>query len=153
MLIREILKKKGSFVFTANENELICDIVVIFTEKKIGSFMVNNSEGKIVGIITEKDLIKCFCGTENFKNFKIKDVMTKYEDLIIASEDDDIQYAMSIMTECRIKHLPIFKEKELIGLLSIGDIIKAQLEQSNHIAKTYLDLVKGRTPQSDNQEY
>ena len=73
---------------------------------------------------------------------KIKDIMTKYEDLIIASYDDDIQYAMSIMTENRIKHLPIFKESELYGILSIGDIIKTQLKQSKHIAKTYLDLIK-----------
>jgi signal-transduction protein with cAMP-binding, CBS, and nucleotidyltransferase domain len=153
MLIREILKNKGSFVFTAKENEPICNIVQIFREKKIGSFMVNNDSGEIVGIVTEKDLIKCFCGEDVLKELKIKDIMTKYEDLIIAAEEDDIQYAMSMMTKNRIKHIPIFREQELVGLLSIGDLIKAQLVQSEHISKTYLDHIKGKTPQPDNQEF
>ena len=60
---------------------------------------------------------------------------------------------MSIMTEKRIKHLPIMKDTDVIGVISIGDIVKAQLEHSEHIAKTYLDHIKGKIPQPNNQEY
>ena len=60
---------------------------------------------------------------------------------------------MGIMTENRIKHLPIMKDSDVIGVISIGDIVKAQLEHSEHIAKTYLDHIKGKTPQKNNQEY
>ena len=80
-------------------------------------------------------------------------IFRTYENIIIASEDDNIQYAMSIMTEKRIKHLPIMKDTDVIGVISIGDIVKAQLEHSEHIAKTYLDHIKGKTPQPNNQEY
>lgn len=79
--------------------------------------------------------------------------MTKHKDIIIVSEDDNIQYTVGIMTDNRIKHLPIMKDSQITGVISIGDIVKAQLEQSKHIAKTYLDHIKGKTPQPNNQEY
>ncbi len=153
MLIDDVLKVKGRYVYTIDENETICKVLDAFAEKKIGSGMVKDTNDNIVGILTEKDVIKCFKDVEKFSDIKIKDVMTKFEDLIVASYDDDIQYAMSIMTEQRIKHLPIFKDGKLYGLVSIGDIIKVQLEHSKHVAKTYLDIIKGKTPQPTNQEF
>ncbi len=153
MLIKDILKIKGGFVYTVNENEQICKVLDAFVEKKIGSCMVEDSNHKFIGIMTEKDAIKCFKDVQKFSDIKVKDIMTKYENIIIASEDDNIQYAMSIMTEKRIKHLPVMKDSNVIGVISIGDIVKAQLEHSEHIAKTYLDHIKGKTPQPNNQEY
>ena len=153
MLLKDILKIKGGFVYTVNENEQICKVLDTFVDKKIGSCMVEDSNNNFIGIMTEKDAIKCFKDVQKFSDIVVKDIMTKYEDIIIASEDDNIQYAMSIMTEKRIKHLPIMKDSKIIGVISIGDIVKAQLEQSEHIAKTYLDHIKGKTPQPHNQEY
>ncbi len=153
MLIKDILKIKDGFVYTVNEDEQICKVLDTFVEKKIGSCMVENSNHEFIGIMTEKDAIKCFKDVQKFSDIKVKDIMTKYENIIIASEDDNIQYAMSIMTEKRIKHLPIMKDANVIGVISIGDIVKAQLEHSEHIAKTYLDHIKGKTPQPHNQEY
>ena len=153
MLIKDILKIKDGFVYSVNENEQICKVLDAFVEKKIGSCMVEDSNNKFIGIMTEKDAIKCFRNVQKFSDIKVKDIMTQYEDVIIASEDDNIQYAMSIMTENRIKHLPVMKDANVIGVISIGDIVKAQLEHSEHVAKTYLDHIKGKTPQPDNQEY
>lgn len=153
MLIKDILKIKGGFVYTVNENEQICKVLDAFVEKKIGSCMIEDSNNNFIGIMTEKDAIKCFKDVQKFSDIKVKDIMTKYENIIIASEDDNIQYVMSIMTEKRIKHLPIMKDFKIIGVISIGDIVKAQLEHSEHIAKTYLDHIKGKTPQPNNQEY
>ena len=153
MLIKDILKIKGGFVYSVNENEQICKVLDAFVDKKIGSCMVEDSDHNFIGIMTEKDAIKCFKDVQKFSDIVVKDIMTKYEDIIIASEDDNIQYAMGIMTEKRIKHLPIMKDAKIIGVISIGDIVKAQLEQSEHIAKTYLDHIKGKTPQPHNQEY
>lgn len=153
MLIKDILKIKGGFVYTVNENEQICKVLDYFAEKKIGSCMVEDSEHNFIGIMTEKDAIKCFKNVQKFSDIKVKDIMTKQEDVIIASEGDSMQYAMSIMTENRIKHLPVMKDSKIIGVISIGDIVKAQLEHTEHVAKTYLDHIKGRTPQPHNVEY
>lgn len=153
MVIKDILKIKGGFVYTVNEDEQICKVLDAFVEKKIGSCMVEDKEHNFIGVMTEKDAIKCFGNVQNFSDIKIKDIMTKKEDVIIVSEDDSMQYAMSIMTENRIKHLPVMKDSKIIGVISIGDIVKAQLEHSEHVAKTYLDHIKGRTPQPYNEEY
>jgi len=153
MLLKDILKIKGGFVYTVNENEQICKVLDTFVDKKIGSCMVEDSNNNFIGIMTEKDAIKCFKDVQKFSDIVVKDIMTKYEDIIIASEEDTVQYAMGVMTEKRIKHLPIMKDSKIIGVISIGDIVKAQLEQSEHIAKTYLDHIKGKTPQPHNQEY
>lgn len=153
MLIDDILKEKGKEVISINQEDSICDVLKLFTEKKIGSVIVKDNNDKITGIITEKDVLKCYRDTDKLKQLKIKDFMTSKEKLIIASHDDDIQYAMSMMTKHRIKHLPIFKDSQLFGIISIGDIIKAQLKQSQHTVKTYLNLLKGKTPQPHNEEF
>ncbi|MDA3814365.1 MAG: CBS domain-containing protein, partial [Candidatus Cloacimonetes bacterium] len=87
------------------------------------------------------------------KLIEIKNNLTKYENIVITTEDDNIQYAMGIMNEKRIKHLPIMKNSKTTSVISIGDIVKAQLEHSEHVAKTYLDHIKGKTPQPNDQEY
>ena len=153
MKVDDILSYKGREVFKANENDPICKVLDIFERKRIGSCIVENDKSEIVGIMTEKDVLKCFKGISDPSKIKIKKIMTKREDLIIASYDDDIQYAMSMMIEHRIKHLPIFKDTKLCGMISIGDIIKAKLEQSNHVAKTYLDHILGKVPKLNNQEF
>jgi len=151
--VDDILSYKGREVFKANENDPICKVLDIFERKRIGSCIVENDKSEIVGIMTEKDVLKCFKGISDPSKIKIKKIMTKREDLIIASYDDDIQYAMTMMTQHRIKHLPIFKDTKLCGMISIGDIIKAKLEQSNHVAKTYLDHILGKVPKLNNQEF
>ncbi len=98
MKIVEILNEKGRYLYKVNADEQICKVLDMFREKKIGSAMVTNSNNEIIGIMTEKDAIKCFKDVERFSDIKIKDIMTHYEDIIIASENDDVQYAMSIMT-------------------------------------------------------
>jgi len=153
MLIKDVLRIKGGFVYTVNENEQVCKVLDSFVEKKIGSCIVENSNKELTGIMTEKDAIKCFKDVQTFNEITVKDIMTKFENIIIAFEEDNIQYAMGIMTENRIKHLPIMKDSKIIGVISIGDIVKAQLEESKHIAKTYLDHIKGKTPQPNNQEF
>ncbi|MCF7793131.1 MAG: CBS domain-containing protein [Candidatus Cloacimonetes bacterium] len=153
MLIEDILKEKGRQIISINQKDSICDVLQLFTEKKIGSVIVMDDNEKIAGIITEKDVLKCYRDAEKFDQLKIKDFMTPKENLIIASYNDDIQYAMCMMTKHRIKHLPIFKDSQLFGIISIGDLIKAQLKQSQHTAKTYLDLLEGKTPQPDNEEF
>lgn len=153
MKIKDILNAKGRYLYKVKDDAELCEILKDFREKKIGSSMVYDTDENIIGIITEKDALKCFRDVNKFSDIKIKDIMTKFDDIIIASEDDSVQYAMGIMTENRIKHLPIFKGTDLVGMISIGDIVKAQLEESKHIAKTYLDHIKGKTPQPENVEF
>jgi len=153
MKVEDILKEKGTYIYYANENSFVCKILNDFNNKKIGSCIVRDDNNKITGIMTERDALKCYNGKTDLSKIKIKEMMTPAKKLIIASFDDDIQYIMSMMTNKRIKHIPVFKDNEIFGIISIGDVVKALLKRSTQIAKTYLDHILGKTTQEDNIEY
>ena len=152
MKISEILARKGSDVFTLDPDDKICGAINEFSERKIGSAVIVDKTGRIAGIFTERDALHCFKEKLDFKTIPVKQMMTPQEDLIVASLDDDIQYVMSMMTEYRIKHIPIIADGELAGIVSIGDVVKAQLNESKQITKKYLDYI-GDIPFPENDHY
>lgn len=142
MKVRDILKNKGPEVFTIGEEKLLRDAVDILARNNIGVLIVISSEGKIDGIISERDILKaCSNNPDNFLNLQVKDFMTKK--LLIAEPDDEIDYVQKIMTENRIRHLPVLNNKILVGLISIGDVVKAQLSDKMYENKYLLDYISG----------
>jgi len=142
MKVRDILKNKGPEVFTIGEEKLLRDAVDILARNNIGVLIVISSEGKIDGIISERDILKaCSNNPDNFLNLQVKDFMTKK--LLIAEPDDEIDYVQKIMTENRIRHLPVLNNKILVGLISIGDVVKAQLSDKIYENKYLMDYISG----------
>ncbi|WP_028580674.1 CBS domain-containing protein [Desulfogranum japonicum] len=143
MKVKDILKSKGSDVFTVSQETTLMGATDIFFSKKIGSLLVNDANGNIVGIIAPNDILKAVqegCTEENCALQKVSQVMTK--DILCASEDDDIDYIQAIMTENRIRHIPIIREGKIIGLVSIGDIVKAMIKNrdvENHYLRDYIE--------------
>jgi len=146
MKINEILKSKGHDVATINQNEKVCTAIKTFKNKRIGSLMVFDDSGKISGIITEHDIIRCNPDEEDIFDKKISALMTPFSELIIVTPDDTVQYAMSIMTNERIKHLPVMNGDKLAGMMSIGDAVKSLLEQSQRETKRLQDYISGKYP-------
>ena len=146
MKVRDILKDKGTEVATIGAEKTICDAVQALVEKNIGSLLVKDEKGGIAGIITERDILKqcdkCF---DKFPETKVKDVMTK--DLIVASPDDDLDYVENIMTQNKVRHLPIIsKNQKLEGIISIGDMVN-MLRGECHMENRYLkDYISGKYP-------
>jgi CBS domain-containing protein len=145
MKVRDILKDKGKGVITIGVEGTIYDAVRILVEKNIGSLLVLDENGKIVGIITERDILKeCDCRCELLKQTKVKEVMTK--DMIVGSPDDDIDYVESVMTQNRVRHLPIVANQKLEGLISIGDVVKV-LHRECKVENRYLkDFISDKYP-------
>jgi CBS domain-containing protein len=142
MKVRDILKNKGPEVFTIGEEKLLRDAVDILARNNIGVLIVISSEGKIDGIISERDILKaCSNNPDSFLNLPVKDCMTKK--LLIAEPDDEIDYVQKIMTENRIRHLPVLNNKILVGLISIGDVVKAQLSDKIYENKYLMDYISG----------
>jgi CBS domain-containing protein len=93
----------------------------------IGSLIVLDDQGQVIGIITERDILReCTARSEQVKTILVQQVMTK--DLIISVPADEVGCVMGVMTQNRIRHLPILDGGRLKGLISIGDVVKAQLE-------------------------
>ena len=143
MQVREVLEAKPSRVVTTiTPAETVQAAIAKLCEQKIGALLVVNNEGEPVGIITERDVLTQACrDIQAFGVRLVSDVMTR--DLVCALPDDNVDYVMQVMTQNRIRHLPIIEEQQVIGLVSIGDLIKSQLEISqveNHMLKDYLHL-------------
>jgi len=142
MKVKDILKVKGSKVYTINENSTLMAATAKMFSNKIGSLIVVNDKEEIVGIIAPNDILKAVhegC-VENCSLQRVNQVMTK--NLLCASEEDTIDYIQAIMTENRIRHIPIMDKTELKGLVSIGDVVNAQIkihEVENHYLKDYID--------------
>ena len=140
MKVKEILKGKGTEVATVGAEETLCDAVKKLVEKNIGSLLVVDEKGAIAGIITERDILKqCDKRFQSLGETKVKDVMTKK--LIVASPDDDIDYVENVMTENRVRHLPIVSGEKLEGIISIGDLVhvqRAQCKVENRYLKAYI---------------
>jgi len=140
MKVRDLLQAKGAAVMTIHPEATLYEALAALVHHRIGSLVVTNDAGKVTGIITERDLLReCVAHGEQIKDIKIREVMTTH--LIIGIPDDDVGYVMGIMTHNRIRHLPIMEGQRLEGLISIGDVVKAQLEETefeNRYLKDYI---------------
>ena len=145
MKAREILETKGSRVVTCHEDDSLIDALAIFSANKIGSLIVVDSHDKIQGIIAPRDiLIVVLRNFDEIKTLKVSDIMTR--DLIVATMDDRVDYIQAIMTENRIRHVPILEGSELRGIISIGDAVKAQIKEKEVENRYLKDYIEGKYP-------
>jgi CBS domain-containing protein len=140
MKIRDILRGKGAEVVTIHPEATVHQAMQVLVHQRIGSLVVIGERGKIAGIITERDILReCAAHSERVKETTVREVMTT--NLIIGVPDDEVSYVMGIMTHNRIRHLPIIAGERLEGMISIGDVVKAQLEETefeNRYLKDYI---------------
>ncbi len=148
MTAKEILDLKGRKVITILEEALVIEAVSELVNNRIGLLIVKNDVGEITGVVSERDIIKkCINPKKSPEKVTVKEIMTPKEDIFVASENEDIQILMNIMTAKRIRHIPIFRGKELTGIVSIGDVVKNLLEQKDYEIKTLVDYITGKYPQ------
>jgi CBS domain-containing protein len=144
MKIRDILRTKDDGVLTIGPEEPVLAAVRKLSEHRIGALVVRSGED-ILGIISERDVLNLVAREpEAVADALVQDIMT--QDLIVGVSDDDLDYAMNVMTNNRIRHLPIMTEQRLEGMLSIGDVVDAvrkKVESENRHLKDYIRGVIG----------
>lgn len=142
MKVRDILKWKGPQVFTIGESMTLKNAMDLLANNKIGVLLVLTDDGKISGIISERDIIReASADLERINTKEVGEVMTKQ--VIVVEPDDDLEYVESIMTQNRIRHLPVLQDKVLVGLISIGDTVKSSLNKARSENKYLLDYIGG----------
>ncbi len=139
MNIREILEAKGSDVYSIEPSATLEEVVDRLVENNCGSLVVCEDE-QLVGIITERDILRaCAARKGTLEQLRVEDVMSV--DLITGTPDDGVEDIMGLMTKNRIRHLPVLDDGRLAGMISIGDVVKAQhdrLTMENHYLKSYI---------------
>lgn len=125
MKARDILAVKGTRVVTIHRKNLLVDVMSYFLVNRIGSLVVVDKYDNIMGIVAPVDVLKALHKDPlNISNMMVQEVMSS--DVIVAGPDEDVESLMAIMTENRIRHIPIIDNGKLAGLVSIGDVVKAQ---------------------------
>lgn len=139
MLLREILQVKGDKVYSIEPSATLADVVQRLVEFNCGSLVVCDG-GKMVGIITERDILRaCAALDEPLESIPVEARMTV--DVVTGAPDNTVNDTMGVMTEKRIRHLPVMDQGQLVGIVSIGDVVKAQhaeLSVENHYLKNYI---------------
>ncbi len=139
--VSEILKNKGDMVLSVESGESVFDAICLMSELNIGAVLVQDND-TISGIFTERDYLqKIALKSLSSKETKISDVMTK--PVISAEPDDSVQKCMEIMTTCRCRHLPIVNKGKLLGIVSIGDLVKRLLDDKQTEVKKLSEYITG----------
>ena len=142
MTLQEILRAKGSQVFCIAPDETLETVVQTLVENNCGSLLVRDpqTDKPMVGIVTERDILRTTAATKKpLAEIRVHEVMTA--DVITAAPSDSVESVMGLLTQKRIRHLPVVENSELIGMISIGDVVKAQFDQlamENHYLKSYI---------------
>ena len=127
MKIRTILATKGTNVVTIQPHQSLREAARLLAKHNIGALIVANEAGQLMGIISERDIIQAAARLENVLLRPVSEVMTK--EVIIGLPNDDLMAVAHAMTEKRFRHLPIMEQGEIVGIISMKDIVKHQRDQ------------------------
>jgi len=124
MKVNTILSTRRSNVVTIEPDKTLRDVVLLLVQHQIGALVVVDAGGNLQGIISERDVIRAAAVHADPFALKVHEVMTR--NVVVGVPQDDLWVVAHIMTERRFRHVPIVDDGKLIGIISIGDIMKVQ---------------------------
>lgn len=140
MITRDILAIKGGETFSVSPEIAVTEAIHQMVDRNIGSLVVLDGNGKMIGIITERDILRAsYKHAGDLGKFKVQDLMTSK--LIVAGPEDTVDYVRGIMTENHIRHLPVVDGDDLLGVITFHDVAKACLTDvsfENQLLKRYI---------------
>lgn len=141
MKLAELLQRKGGEAVTAPDSITINAAIKHMHEGKVGSVVIISEQNYPLGIFTERDVMRlCAEGKAmDFDKLVIRDYMTR--DLTLGSPNDTVDSVLNLMTQGRFRRLPIVVDNQVVGVLSIGDLVKAKLEETEHDAEALREYI------------
>lgn len=140
MIIREILAFKGGATYSTSPEKPVAEAIQQMVERSIGSLIVLDDAGKMIGIITERDILRAvhkYGGDLN--QYTVSDLMTTH--LVVGGPEDTVDQVRGMMTENHIRHLPVMEDGKLLGVITFHDVAKACLNEAsfeNKLLKRYI---------------
>ncbi|HVQ75742.1 MAG TPA: CBS domain-containing protein [Candidatus Binatia bacterium] len=143
MTLRDILKVKGSHVHYIGPDATVLDAVAILMEHRIGALLVRGAAGEVAGIITERDVLReCARHAADLGRIRVREAMTP--EPLVCAPDDGVDAAMGIVTAHRVRHLPVMDAGRVAGMISIGDLVKAKLDEAQDENQHLREYITGR---------
>ena len=126
MKIAELIRGKGHEIFKIRSDKNIAEAALALAENKVGALLVEDQAGEIAGILSERDIVGGMAPHgADLHDVAVSELMTR--DVIHCSPNDTVNEAMAMMTDRHIRHLPVFDGDELVGFISIGDLVKCRI--------------------------
>ncbi len=128
MILADLLRARSNEVFKIKATDCIADAASELTKRKIGALLVEDDSGKIVGILSERDIVGGM-GPHgaDLHDVAVSELMTT--NIVKCAPKDTVLEAMAMMTDRRIRHLPVFDGEDLVGLISVGDLVKCRISE------------------------
>jgi CBS domain-containing protein len=127
MKVQDILQKKSGEVYTIHPHQTLYEASQVLAHRNVGALVVVDDNNAPVGILSERDIVRYLAQrNETVGTMRVSEAMTR--DVVVALPDDEIAYLSHTMTHKRIRHLPVLLDGKLAGIVSIGDVVKAQLD-------------------------
>ena len=142
--VRDILREKGTAVYSISPDDTVYDALKLMAEKNIGSLVVLD-EGRIAGVISERDYARKIVLKNKFsRETKVKEIMTaEFTTVTLAT---DLDQCMELVTEKRLRHLPVVENDRVVGIISIGDIVKGIIDHKEYVIEQLESYIKGHQP-------
>ena len=139
--VLQLLNSKGNEVWTIHPDETVLDAIQKMAAKDVGSLVVIE-DGKPVGIFTERHYVrKVFLKGRHSPTTAIREIMSTH--IVCVSPEQTIEECMAVMTDKRIRHLPVLDHGELVGIVSIGDLVKSRLADQEFIIEQLAHYIHG----------
>ncbi|MFH0878435.1 MAG: CBS domain-containing protein [Lentisphaerota bacterium] len=140
--VSKLLSIKGHEVLTISPKDTAFDAIKIMVEKGAGSLLVVDKAGKLAGIVSERDCVrKVVLKEKDAKQITVREIMSK--ELTVVNPDTSVEECMAIMTEKRVRHLPVMEKGKIVGIVSIGDAVKFMVSEKDFIIKNLEQYIAG----------
>ena len=137
--IRQLLDDKGTEVWSISPDAWVYDAVALMAEKEIGALIVIEG-GRIVGLVSERDYArKVILKGRVSRETQVRDIMTTR--VVYAHPEQTVEECMAILTDQRIRHLPVMDQDKLVGIISIGDLVKAIINEQKFLIEQLVQYI------------
>jgi CBS domain-containing protein len=141
-IIKDILASKGHEVYTIPADATVFEALSLMAEKNVGSLVILEGE-TLIGLISERDYARKVILKGKFsKDTPVSEIMTR--EPVTVSLDQDLEQCMELMTDKRVRHLPVVKEGRMMGIISIGDVVKGIIDHKEFVIQELHKYIKGQ---------
>jgi CBS domain-containing protein len=143
MLVSNLLEGKGTMVVTVTKEATVGDVVADLAHHGVGALVVSPDGVEIQGIVSERDIVKrlSVLHTELLDE-PVSSIMST--DVRVCSPDDDVESIMTLMTQQRFRHVPVVQGRRLVGIISIGDVVKSRIEELEKDRNELMEYISAR---------
>jgi len=141
MTVLQLLEKKGRDVVSASPDDTVFDAITKMADKNVGAVVVIE-DGRLVGIFTERQYARnVILKGRASPTTRVRDVMET--EVVCARPEQTVEEGMAVMTDKRVRHLPVLDHEELIGIVSIGDLVKSKIADQQFTIERLVEYVRG----------